>query len=148
MHTALALTRSRDRAEDLVQEALLRVWARMSSGEQIDDLRPYLMTTVRNLAKRPPRLAPVEAAPPEAADGHASDRLACAEVIAAIETLPQDQAHLLNRTAFENATIAEIAAETGLPEGTVASRVSRARARLRAKLGLKDTLPLSDLLDR
>jgi len=148
MRTALAVTRSRDRAEDLAQEALLRVWVRLRAGEEIDDLRPYLLTTLRNLARRPPRMAPAEAASPEAAPGEASDRIACAEVIAAIDALPPEQARLLNRTALDDATIAEIAAEAGLPIGTVASRVSRARARLRAELGLGVRDPVGDLLDR
>ena len=148
MRAALAVTRSRDRAEELSQEAFLRVWAKLRQGERIEDLRPYLLTTMRNLARRPKPMAPAEAAPPEAAPGDTSDRMACDRVMAAIRALPRDQADLLTRTALDDATIAEIAAETGLPMGTVASRVSRARARLRAKLELDRENPVADLLER
>lgn len=148
MRTALALTRSRDRAEDLAQEALLRVWTRLRDGEEIGDLRPYLLATLRNLARRPPRLAPAEAAAPESAPGAAADRLACGEVMAALSALPPDQLRLLTRAAIDAATTAELAAETGLPPGTVASRLSRARARLRARLDLPDADPVAALLER
>jgi RNA polymerase sigma-70 factor (ECF subfamily) len=148
MRAALALTRSRDRAEDLAQEALLRVWTRLREGEAIGDLRPYLLTTLRNLARRPPRLAPAEAAAPETAPNAAPDRIACREVIAALSALPPDQGRLLSRVVLDAATIAELAAETGLPPGTVASRLSRARARLRARLDLPDGDPVAAILER
>ncbi len=148
MRTAMALTRSRDRAEDLAQEALLRVWTRLREGETIGDLRPYLLTTLRNLARRPPRLAPAEAAAPESAPNAAPDRIACREVIAALSTLPPDQGRLLSRVVLDAVTIAELAAETGLPPGTVASRLSRARARLRARLDLPEGDPVAALLER
>lgn len=145
--TARAILRNGDLAEDVVQEALLRVWARLNAGVPIGDLRPYLMTTVRNLARRPRPLAPAEAAPPEAAPGGAHDRIACTEVLAALTHLPRDQARLLTVTALNGATLAELAETTGLPPGTVASRVSRARARLRAQFGLSEKRTVSDLLD-
>ncbi|MDH3264511.1 MAG: sigma-70 family RNA polymerase sigma factor [Paracoccaceae bacterium] len=148
LRAALALTRSGDHAEDLAQEALLRVWTRMHDGEEIGDLRPYALTTLRNLARRPPRLAPAEAAAPEATPSAAPDRIACREVIDALSALPPDQGRLLTRAAFGAATMAELAAETGLPPGTVASRLSRARARLRARLDLPETGPVAALLER
>lgn len=45
---ARILAPSPHQAEDMVQDALLRVWARLQKGGTIDDLRPYLMTTLRN----------------------------------------------------------------------------------------------------
>lgn len=148
MRAALALVRSRDCAEDLAQEALLRVWARMRSGEPIGELRPYLLATLRNLARRPPRPIPAEAASPDTAPDRAPDRLACREVLAALAELPSEQAGLLALAAIGGGTVAELAAETGLPPGTVASRVSRARARLRARLDLPEAAPVAALLGR
>jgi RNA polymerase sigma-70 factor (ECF subfamily) len=146
--TAYALTGSRDRAEDLAQDALLRVWARLRAGEEIAELRPYLFATLRNLARRPPRLAPAEAAAPDTAAHAAPDRIACREVLAALADLPPDQSRLLARAALGQQSLAEIAAECGLPAGTIASRLSRARARLRRRLDLPAASPVSALLDR
>lgn len=147
MRAARAITRSLDLAEDLAQEALLRVWAKLKDGEQIDDLRPYLLTTLRNLARRPARLAPVEAAGPETTDGAAADRVALNEVMSALKNLPHEQSELLRRAAFWEDTMAEISEETGIPCGTVASRISRARARLKEELHLPPTAALTELLD-
>ncbi len=148
LRAARAIARCPDRAEDLAQEALLRVWIRLVAGERIDDLRPYLLTTLRNLARRPPRLLPAELAAPEAAPGNASDRMACREVIAAMGALPAGQATLLAEAALGDGTVAELAARAGLPPGTVASRVSRARASLRARFDLPEAAPVTALLDR
>ncbi|MCU0911095.1 MAG: sigma-70 family RNA polymerase sigma factor [Rhodobacteraceae bacterium] len=143
---ARAIVRDPDLAEDLVQEALLRVWTRLREGGVVDDLRPYLMTTLRNLARRPPRLAPAEAAAPETTEPAAAGRIAVREVAAALAAMPPDQARLLLAAASGAGTLAQIAAEAGLPPGTVASRVWRARARLRAAFDLPEDAPVAALL--
>ena len=145
---ARAIVRDPDRAEDLAQEALLRVWARLRDGGSVGELRPYLMTTLRNLARRPPRLAPAEAAAPESTEPAAAGRIAVREVAAALAEMPPDQARLLLAAASGAGTIAEIAAGAGLPPGTVPSRVSRARARLRAAFDLPEDAPVAALLSR
>ncbi len=148
IRAARAITRDPDRAEDLAQDALLRVWAKLRAGAEIDDLRPYLLTTLRNLAKRPPRMAPVEAAPDDTTPAAAFDRITMHEVLEAVATLPADQAQLLTRAATGDGTMAELAEESGLPQGTVASRVSRGRARLRKHFDLPEANPVGALLDR
>lgn len=144
---ALAITRSTDRAEDLVQEALLRVWTKLRDDEIIDDLRAYLLTTLRNLARRPTRLAPVEAAPENITHDTATDRIALHEVIEVINHLPVDQANLLRMAVLGDKTIAELSADIGVSSGTIASRISRARAKLRHELNLSDEHPVEELLD-
>ncbi|MCX7645982.1 MAG: sigma-70 family RNA polymerase sigma factor [Rhodobacteraceae bacterium] len=144
---ARAISRRGGEAEDLAQEALLRVWARLASGAAVEDLRPYLLTTLRNLARRPPRLPPAEAAPPEATPPEAAGRIAVREVAEALRSLPAEQARLLVAAAAGTRTLAELAEETGVPPGTVASRVARARARLRAAVDLPEHAPVSALLD-
>ena len=73
MRLSLRLKRGdRAAAEDLAQEALLRVWARLRAEGRIDDLRPYLMEAARNLSRRPPHPTlpgddlPEPSPPPEA----------------------------------------------------------------------------------
>jgi RNA polymerase sigma-70 factor (ECF subfamily) len=67
--------------------------------------------------------------------------------LAALDTLPADQAALIRMRAIEGLSYAQIATIAGLPEGTVTSRLSRARAALRAKLNLPPGAPVTFLLD-
>lgn len=144
---ALILTRDRQLAEDLTQEALFRIWAQIASGARIDDLRPYAMSALRNLARRPPRKSvalsdvPEPSAPPEA-----PGRLALRDVADALGRLPEADARLILRHAADGESYADIAAAEGLPIGTVMSRMSRARLRLRADCDLPVSGPVAALL--
>lgn len=142
------LTRDPAAAEDLAQEALLRVWAQIRAGAAIDDLAPYLMTAARNLARRPgPALQPldgVEAA--VAAEG--PRRVMLREVADQLAALAPADRRILLCQALQGASYAEIAAAEGLAIGTVMSRLARARARLRAGCGLPPRGPAAlGLLD-
>ena len=134
-------------AEDLAQEALLRVWSRMASGDGIEELKPYLMTAARNLARRmrPPPVALTEA-PEPSAPPEAPRRLALREVAAALSRLPQAELRLILRHATAGESYAEIAAAEALPIGTVMSRLARGRARLRADCGLPERGPAAAAL--
>jgi RNA polymerase sigma-70 factor (ECF subfamily) len=46
---ALRITMVREDAEDMVQEALLRVWRTMQQGDEIDNVEAFAVTTCRNL---------------------------------------------------------------------------------------------------
>lgn len=141
------LTRDPTAAEDLAQEALLRVWAQIGRGEAIEDLKPYLMTAARNLARRtrPVALAlsdaPEPAAPPEA-----PGRLALREVAGAMSRLPEIEARLILRQVTRGESYADIAVAEGLPIGTVMSRLARGRARLRQDCGLPESGPVAAFL--
>jgi RNA polymerase sigma-70 factor (ECF subfamily) len=153
--TARRFTRSPEDADDLVQEALLRVWARVavtaqgtSDAAPVSDLRAYAFATLRHAAARrgpPPgsddELSDTIAAPPDAASAHRAMR----QALAALDALPRDQARLLRMRALEGRSYAEIARHTGLPLGTVTSRLARGRAALRLKLGLPPGAPVADL---
>ncbi len=145
---ARRLARSHGEAEDLVQEAILRVWSRLANGAEVRDLRPYLFATLRNLARRPAaqgdeltdRDVPVVAP-------SAHRRLVTAEVLSAIGGLPPEQASLIRGLAVEGASYAELARRHNLPVGTVMSRVSRGRARLAERLGVPKHAPVTALLE-
>ncbi|MEM7724707.1 MAG: RNA polymerase sigma factor [Pseudomonadota bacterium] len=153
--SALRLSGSVEDADDLVQETLLKVWARVtithlgnSDAAPVDDLRAYAFATLRNCARR--AAAPVVSTPEDVAllpapPDEAPARLAYTDAIRALDNLPPDQARLLRMRALEGLTYDDIARQTGLPLGTVTSRLSRGRAALRAALGLPRDAPVSDL---
>lgn len=159
--SARRLARSGEDADDLVQDTLLRVWSRMAisfeagpdpepSAMPIDDLRAYAFATLRHRAFRRGSFAPpadIEAEDIVALRG--SDgvtRLACAEALAALAALPNDQQVLLRMRAMDGFSYADIAQKTGLPLGTVTSRLARGRASLRTTLDLPPGAPVTDLL--
>lgn len=131
------LSRDAVAAEDLAQEALLRVWAQIRAGATIDDLAPYLMTAARNLARRPgPALQPLDGLAEAAVAAEGPRRMVLHEVVVRLAALSPADRRILLRQALDGASYHEIAAAEGLTIGTVMSRLARARARLRAGCGL------------
>jgi len=138
-----------EQAEDMAQEALLRVWARLQKGGEIEDLRPYLMTTLRNASTKP-ALQDQELTE-QNTPSHPAEiwgRFACQDVINALARLPDDQAALLRPLALSDASYADLAKAFDLPIGTVMSRISRARHQLRRRLDLPKTSAVETLLDQ
>jgi RNA polymerase sigma factor, sigma-70 family len=141
----LKLTRDGQAAEDLMQETMLAIWRKAG---QFDPSRgpasAWIFTIARNIwidawrkQKRPafdpddPALVP--AAEPEA--GEMMDlKQSGAALHQALRTLPQEQVDLIRLSFFEDASHSAIAARTGLPIGTVKSRIRLAFGRLRAAL--------------
>ncbi len=141
------MARSPENAEDLAQEAALKVWAKLQDGANIDNLRPYLMTALRNEARRPKKVAAsLEDADIPSTGPEAPRRMACTEVLKAISTLPEDQATLLHLYVHRGCSYADLAKQTGLPIGTITSRLSRARARLCTHFDVQQGHAVSALL--
>lgn len=140
---ARSLAGSRADAEDLVQEtlALALRFGRQWRGD--GPLRAWLFTILRNEFKRTRRVAArwrtidvddVDgAAAPQAPAG--VDPFVLKKLADALAELPDDQREVLVLVSVEGASYAEAARIVGAPIGTVMSRLSRARAKLRAKAG-------------
>lgn len=146
---ARRLCRTREEADDLAQEAMLRLIQVMRKGAEIDALEPYAMIVLHNLARQRWRdRHPTE----ELEDDMATTpprglgKLACTEVTSAIDRLPADQAMLMRMVAGGETSPARLARLTDCPVGTVMSRLARARVRLRAEMQLKPDASVSDLL--
>ncbi|MBD3663461.1 sigma-70 family RNA polymerase sigma factor [Sulfitobacter sp. TSTF-M16] len=140
---ARRLCRTRDDAEDLAQEAALRLLQRLAKNNDVDRPEHYAMILLHNLARQNWRqrqeteeLADDMAQTAPAAPG----RIACAELRAAIAGLPCEQADLMARLLEGESSPRAIAQQTGLPLGTVMSRLARARARLRKELDVEGSV--------
>jgi RNA polymerase sigma factor (sigma-70 family) len=153
------LARNDSDAEDIVQEACLRAFRGIAGFGDVN-ARAWLLSIVRNTAftwlkkHRDPRLVAVEnielveAAGPEHDGGpfagpsspEASliERADAARLEAAIAALPEEFRETLVLRDLQGLDYRAIAEVTGVPIGTVMSRLARARRRLMAQLG-KDT---------
>lgn len=135
---ARALASSREEADDLVQDTLERAWTRSALWPGVEDMRAWLFSIMHNVhvdRVRRPRLATValdEQTPEVQAAAAPSDRLAMLDLQAALEQLPVEQKEVILLVALEDMPYADVARTLGIPMGTVMSRLSRGRERLRA----------------
>jgi RNA polymerase sigma-70 factor (ECF subfamily) len=133
---AWALSGSREDAEDLVQETYVRVLSRPRLLRNDDDLG-YLLRALRNtflnqLRSERRRLAPAPLPdqPDLVADPHARDPQAvveAGELYAAIAELPDDYRDVLVAVDVTGLSYKEAARALRIREGTVMSRLYRAR---------------------
>lgn len=139
---ARAWTRSREEAEDLVQETYARVFARPRLLRGEDELG-YLLRAVRNTLisqRRTERRRPVttELVDDFAVGTRASDDPAEAmeinQVYAAIAELPEEFRDALVAVDLAGLSYQEAAQALGVREGTLTSRLFRARDRVSGRL--------------
>lgn len=137
---ARALTGSREAADDLVQDTLETALAKWRFWQWGRELRPWLFAIMHNRhvdqVRSGQRLhyQPDDELPTPAANDTALDGLALRDLERALAQLPVEQREVLLLVALEELSYAEAARVLGLPQGTVMSRLARARARLRALL--------------
>jgi len=141
---AMALTRSVADAEDLVQEATLRAYGSFTSLRG-DDAKPWLLTIVRNThltLQRRRRTAISLSELDETTDSVFVDsqpgpeELACDTELqhllgSLVAQLKPEQREVLLLREVEDLNYREIANVLGIAEGTVMSRLARARAALK-----------------
>ncbi|RSS60840.1 sigma-70 family RNA polymerase sigma factor [Streptomyces sp. WAC06614] len=122
----------RQRAEDLVQETLVRAWKHPEALENggLHSLRPWLWTVGRRLAidaRRARMVRPDEVAT-DALDQapHLDDRMdaavAALDVREALRRLSPEHRAVLDQIYFRGASVGEAAEALGIPPGTVKSR--------------------------
>ena len=136
---ARALVGERSSADDLVQDTLERAWAKLHLYRRGTDLRAWLFTVMHNVhvnRVRATRVSdPLEDEMPELAQrGTQPDALLVRDLDRAIARLPADQRAVLLLVTLEELSYEEVARTLGIPIGTVMSRLSRAREKLRAMM--------------
>jgi RNA polymerase sigma-70 factor (ECF subfamily) len=139
--TVRAYRLSSQDAEDVFQEVFIRAWQHLDELRDDDALRPWLGQLTRRLAIDRIRSGAREQARAELEVEYALSAedamFRIDEALAvrkAIEDLPPVQRDVVNRFFVLGRSYAEIASELAVAEGTVASRICRARERLRAQL--------------
>jgi len=153
LRVAMTMTEQRADAEDLVQDTLLRAWRSIDTFDGRHQ-RAWLLTIMRNAEiNRHRRRRPELLDDPErteqrdvfAAAGSAEDvvvgRTFDAVVDAALAALPTKFRQVVLLIDVDGLTYAEAADALGVPEGTVMSRLHRARRRIRNRLAAADLAP-------
>lgn len=141
---ARVLTGEASRADDLVQDTLARAWEKRGLWQAGTDLRAWLFTVMHNLFVNQRALARRDAANVSLDGAGAPDEIwqmsvrpsqqayvELQEVLRQLGRLPAEQREVLILAAVEEMKYEEIAAVLDIPVGTVMSRLSRAREKLR-----------------
>jgi RNA polymerase sigma-70 factor (ECF subfamily) len=141
---AVSLCRDAPRADDLVQETLVKGWQKRESFEAGTNLRAWLFTILRNnyFSELRKKHLLVEA------NGEAVERLSrrptqpghldLQDFLAALDKLEPRQREALILVGAEGFSYEEAAEICGCPVGTIKSRVNRARHRLAALLQISE----------
>ena len=137
---ARALVGDRAGADDLVQDTIERGWARLAGWKGGSDMRAWLFSIMHNLRiDQVRRLShPTESLNEEASmlmtHGSPSTGLELRDMEKALRALPDEQREILLLVALEELSYAEVAQTLNIPIGTVMSRLSRAREKIRANM--------------
>ena len=143
---ARALTRDTQRADDLVQDTLVRALAKQHLWQEGTNLRAWLFTLMHNQYVNDVRRAGREGGNIDVSelasvlvattDPTAARRLQ--EMEQALARLPLEQREAILLIALEGLRYDEAASVLGVPIGTVRSRLSRGRETLRRLLGVEE----------
>ncbi|HKC30205.1 MAG TPA: sigma-70 family RNA polymerase sigma factor [Burkholderiales bacterium] len=133
---ARALVGDRASADDLVQDTLERAWAKLHLYRRGTDLRAWLFTVMHNVHVNKVRATHVtdtleDELPELAQRASQGDALLVRDLDRAIARLPSEQRAVLLLVTLEEMSYEEVARALGIPIGTVMSRLSRAREKLR-----------------
>jgi len=141
---AISLCGNVDRADDLVQETLLRALVNIQSFQPGTNMPAWLFTILRNLFRSEYRKRRREV---EDAEGRYAETLKTypaqtshvefMEFAAALAKLPDDQREALVLVGASGFSYEEVAAICGCAVGTIKSRVNRARTRLARLLAIE-----------
>lgn len=133
------------RADDLVQEALMKAWKARDSFIEGSNLRSWVFTILRNVfyseQRRAWRSQPLDQEVAEAtlvANEDPSEALELLALRNAMNRLPEDQKEALILIAAGGLPYEEVAEICGCAVGTIKSRVSRARKALEEILEERD----------
>jgi RNA polymerase sigma-70 factor, ECF subfamily len=140
---ARALVNNRDLSDDLVQDTLERALSRIEKFKLGSDLRAWLFTIMHNVFINQVRKASTRAVHVSVDDesvfesefavsANQTQSLEVRDLDYALQRLPADQREVVLLVGLEEMSYTEVALALDIPVGTVMSRLSRGRERLRA----------------
>ncbi|MDO6965203.1 sigma-70 family RNA polymerase sigma factor [Rhizobium alvei] len=142
---AVSLTGRADRADDLVQDCVLKAWAAKGSFDPGSNIKAWLFTILRNEFFSQMRKAGREV---QDSDGFFTGQAAVIpeqdgvadlkDLKNALDQLPADQREAIILVGASGFSYEEAAEICGCAIGTIKSRVNRARQRLAELLGVED----------
>ena len=144
---ARALVGNRDDSDDLVQDTLERACVKAGLWHDVANMRAWLFGIMHNLhvdGVRRPKLHTVildDKTPEVPVAETQGDRLAVLDLQSALEQLPVEQREIVLLVALEDMSYAEVATTLGIPIGSVMSRLSRGRERLRSLMASREGHP-------
>ena len=127
-------------ADDLVQDTLERGWTRLAAWQGGSDMRAWLFSIMHNVridqVRRPSLLTESlnEETSMPTAHGSPSTGLELRDMETALRELPDEQREILLLVVLEEMSYDDVARTLKIPIGTVMSRLSRAREKLRANM--------------
>lgn len=126
------------RAEDVLQQALLKTWIALRDGAEVRDIKAWLYRVVHNTAVNAVRDAAHDRerlADPTLRVGigqaDVERGLVVREALAEVAALPQLQREVIVRTAVGGHSHEQVASDLGITDGAVRGLLYRARATLR-----------------
>ncbi|KPQ22212.1 MAG: RNA polymerase sigma-70 factor, ECF subfamily [Rhodobacteraceae bacterium HLUCCA24] len=150
---ALSLTRDLNRADDLVQDTVVKAWTNIDKFEPGTNMRAWLFTILRNTFYSERRRAKREVSDVDgllagriATKPDHDGRLAMEDFRVAFEQLPDEQREVLILVGAQGFSYEDAAETCGCAVGTVKSRANRGRRRLAELLGMEasETMELTD----
>lgn len=142
---AFGILQDREAAEDTVQEAALRAWRKFANLRPDTDFRPWFFAIVANqsrkAARRRWRILDQFLGFGRTASAEFEDRVARgADIRAALRRLSFEQREALVLRYYLDLPLHEVAAITGVPIGTVKSRLNRGLAAMRIQFEALEVL--------
>ncbi len=141
---ALSLTKISDKADDLVQETVMKAWNKFHLFQEGTNLKAWMFTIMRNefysqMRKRGREVQDSEGVLASQLATHPEQQghMDLADFRTALEALPNDQREALILVGAHGFSYEEAAEIAGVAIGTIKSRVSRARVRLLGDLDLE-----------
>lgn len=134
---ARALLGDRYAADDLVQDTLERAWNKLHLWRPGSDMRAWLFSIMHNVfvnqirSRRHEVDVRIEDLPQIAVRATQGQNLELADVDRALRALPVEQREVVLMVSIEDMTYEEVSRALDIPIGTVMSRLSRGRERLR-----------------
>jgi len=133
---AFGMLHNRESAEDVVQESAVRAWRNLGNLRPGTEMRPWFLAIVANQCRTAVRsrwwsVVRLDNAPNLASPGFEDRIVRGADLRAALRKLAADHREALVLRYYLDLPVEEIAAITGVPVGTVKSRINRGLAALR-----------------